>query len=214
MTDRAKKEKQFWDRFARCYGLFVACGLGSTYKQLLEQLKQDVEPSDRVLDVATGTGTLAFEICGDVKSIAAVDLSEEMISIAQEKLRKSAQTNITFLVEDAYSLTFSDNTFDMVIASNVLHLLYEPERVLAEMKRVVRPSGRLVLPTFCHGESRKSRFISSLMSLVGCKAVNKWSIRELQMLIISVGCTIDREVTINDKIPLSYLVASAQRQLS
>ena len=214
MTNRAKKEKQFWDRFARCYDLFVACGLGSTYKQLLEHLKQDVEPSDRVLDVAAGTGTLAFEICGHVKSITAVDLSEKMISIAHEKLRVSAQKNITFLVEDAYRLPFPDNSFDMVIASNVLHLLYEPERVLAEMKRVVRPSGRLVLPTFCHGESRKSRFISSLMSLVGFEAVNKWSIRELQMFVIATGCTIDRQVTINDRIPLSYLVASAKPRLS
>jgi ubiquinone/menaquinone biosynthesis C-methylase UbiE len=83
-----------------------------------------------------------------------------MLRIANEKLKKSEIKNIDFQIQDSYKLSFDDNSFDIVIASNLLHLLYEPEKPVKEIKRVLKENGIFIVPTLCVGENAKSKMIA------------------------------------------------------
>ncbi|MGE0076763.1 MAG: class I SAM-dependent methyltransferase [Bacteroidales bacterium] len=199
-----------WNKFAKHYSGFIKRTLANAYAELYDQIKADVEGVDSVLEVATGPGLIAFEISDIVRHIDAVDLSPQMVAVAKETQRQKSVLNIDFACCDAYNLPFADGKFDRVIASNLLHLLKEPNVALVEMKRVLKSDGKIILPTFCHGESFKSRFISFFMSLSGFKAENKWSVKDYGEYIGNNGFKIIGKRIISGKIPLVYLMVENQ----
>ena len=202
------KEAQFWDTFAVKYDSFMAKRASKAYREVFGQLRFDTKNTVNLLEIATGTGIISFELCKQVSQIVATDLSPEMIKTAKEKAAKQSVTNIDFRIEDACHLSFSDNSFDTVIASNVLHLLVHPDKALKEMKRVLKKDGQVILPTYCHGNSLKSRMISNLMSLAtrkGFKANSRWSVKSFTNFVLQNGFRIIRENTIKGSIPLVYL---------
>ena len=92
----------------------------------------------------------------------ATDFSPKML----EKARKncSAFDNITFSKADIMSLDYPDNSFDKVVAGNVIHLLDEPLKALGELDRVCRPGGKLIIPTYMNKDRKgqTSRFASAV----------------------------------------------------
>lgn len=114
--------------------------------------------------------------------------------------------NIDFEVGDSCNLEFDDNSFDVVIASNVLHLLFFPEKALSEIHRVLKPSGKAILPTFCHAENFKSRIVSSFMGFFKFRAQNKWPLVSFESFLINNGFTIIKTETVKGTIPLLYPV--------
>lgn len=203
---RPDLEKRFWNRIARRYDRFIMRNLQPTYSLMLERLERDLQQEDILLEVGAGTGLLSFAICGKVQRITAVDIAEEMVQVAREKQAGSGCANILFKVADSYQLPFACGVFDVVLISNVLHLLAEPETALREARRVLRPGGRLIAPTFCHGEGWKSRMISFLMSLAGFRARRRWSLQGFKEFFQEQGLEILHFEVIKGEIPLGYIV--------
>lgn len=206
----SNKGVSVWDKFAKHYDGFITRTLADAYAELYRQIKADVDGVDSVLEVATGPGLIAFEISDLVNHVDAVDLSVQMIEVAKELQRQKGVQNINFACCDAYNLPFAEGKFDRVIASNLLHLLKEPNVALMEMKRVLKDDGKIILPTFCHGENFKSRVISFFMSLSGFKAENKWSVKDYEAYIGNNGFKIIGKKIITEKIPLVYLMVENQ----
>jgi ubiquinone/menaquinone biosynthesis C-methylase UbiE len=105
-----------------------------------------------VLDVGCGTGTLAIAAkrkVGPAGKVVGVDASSEMLARAQNKATKAA-LDIDFRMAVAEALPFADATFDAAVCTTVLHCLSEDGRrsCIAEMIRVLRPGGRLLLVDF------------------------------------------------------------------
>ena len=211
MKNRIEKERRFWNLFSAKYDRFINSTLGTTYQQLYQKLITDVSGSVKILEVATGTGLLAFEICNNVNSINAIDIAPEMIRIAREKQHQKSISNIVFEVGDSCNLLFEDSSFDVVIASNVLHLLFDPEKSLSEIRRVLKPDGIAILPTFCHAENIQSRIISGFMSLFGFRARNKWSTKSFVLFLDNNRFAIIKSQIIRGKIPLLYCVAKKNK---
>lgn len=207
MKNQADKERKFWNSFAGKYDKFISKALGSTYENLYKNLIGDVQNTDNVLEIGTGTGLIAFRICEYAKSITALDYSPEMIQIAKKKQTGKQNTTIHFETGDCYNLNFNEKTFDLVIASNIMHLLTEPEKALSEIKRVMKLNGRVILPTFCHGDTTISRFLSGIFGLFGFRAYNKWSTGNFKKFIENNGFKIIRSEAIRSKIPLMYIIA-------
>jgi phosphatidylethanolamine/phosphatidyl-N-methylethanolamine N-methyltransferase len=209
MKNRLVKERKFWDKFAKNYDSFIKNTVENTYKSVLENINEELSVNKTILEIGTGTGIISFSICSKVSSIVATDISPEMIRIANQK--KSDIKNIDFQIQDSYNLPFSDKSFDVVIASNLLHLLYEPAKAINEAKRVLKDDGVFIAPTFCVGENIKSIIITTIAGLFsGFKIINKWSINNFKNMFVNNELTIVKAVRIDGKFPMAYLVMKKQ----
>lgn len=105
-------------------------------------------PGECVLDVACGTGLVTFEAAravGPAGRVVGVDISGHMVDSAGRQAGDRAPVRVEFARMDAESLTFADASFDLVLCSLGLMYMPEPERALREMRRVLRPGGRVAL---------------------------------------------------------------------
>jgi ubiquinone/menaquinone biosynthesis C-methylase UbiE len=201
-----RRENAVWNRFAFIYDRFIKTDL-DVYKKITGQIARRLNPEERVLEIATGTGILSLGLSGHLRQIDAVDFSPEMIRRAKAKARESGITNVRFAVEDAYKLSFPAESFDAVILANALHIMPEPEKALKEVKRVLKPEGVLIAPTFVHAGSRKAAFLSRLMSLTGFRAYHKWTQQSYHAFLEQNGFTVVNFALYRASFPLAYAVA-------
>lgn len=107
-----------------------------------------LKPGERVLDVACGTGIIALGAAAGVSpggEVVGVDLSGRMIGVAQRRAMQAQCTNASFERMDAERLQLPDDSFDVALCALGLMYMPSPERALLEMRRVLRPDGRLIL---------------------------------------------------------------------
>jgi len=122
---------------------FFSFGLDQGWRKKLVSLLE-LRGGERVLDVCTGTGKLAFLLSkkvGKEGSVSGVDFSKEMLGEAQKKLN-SRQSNIDFTFSDAKDLNFPDNYFDAVTVSFGMRNIIDTAAALREAYRVLKPGGR------------------------------------------------------------------------
>ena len=98
---------------------------------------------ERAIDVGTGAGALAFAFAPIVREVVGVDRVPELLELARE--RAADHRNVTFVEGDAEHLPFDDGSFDLAGTLRTLHHMPRPELVLAELVRVTRPGGRLLV---------------------------------------------------------------------
>lgn len=104
----------------------------------------EIQPGDRVLEVGVGTG-LNLPLYPKNCSVTGIDISEEMLRKARQRIQEYGITNVTLEVMDASKLTFPNDMFDRVIATYVISAVPDPVKTLLEMRRVCKPSGHLVI---------------------------------------------------------------------
>ena len=208
IDNRIEIEKKFWNSKAHSYDKVVNKFFPKIYETILVNLIQDVNQSDKVLEVAAGTGILSIQMSGHVSHIAAIDIAPEMLKIAKEKSLRLQKNNIDFQVGDICSLKFDNKSFDTVVASNVLHLLHKPELALQEIRRVLTDGGKIITATGCYGANLRTKILSRIFALLGQKARSRWSQKSFKEFIEKNGFAITKEVYMNGTIPLIYLVAS------
>lgn len=113
--------------------------------ELTEHVRRFVQPSggERALDSGTGTGALAFALSPYVREVIAVDRSGELL--AEARLRADAFPNVTFLEGDATRLDLESGSFDLAGCARTLHHVHRPELAVAELTRVTRLGGRVLV---------------------------------------------------------------------
>jgi len=105
-------------------------------------------PRERVLDLAAGTGTSSLTFTAAGADCVACDFSLGMLRAGKSRLRESGPGRLGFVAGDALRLPFRDGAFDTVTISFGLRNVADPVAGLAEMRRVTRPGGRLVVCEF------------------------------------------------------------------
>jgi phosphatidylethanolamine/phosphatidyl-N-methylethanolamine N-methyltransferase len=103
-----------------------------------------IQSGDRMLEVGVGSGINACMYPRDV-SVTGIDLSGKMLAKARERLARKGVRNVRLMEMDAASLTFEDDTFDIVYAPYLISVVPDPVAVVREMRRVCRPGGRIVI---------------------------------------------------------------------
>jgi len=132
------------DRFARTAERMAALQ-DERAPRLAEQVRTFVLPrgDERALDVGTGAGALALALAPLVREVIGVDRVPELLVLARE--RAAGLANVAFLEADGTALPFDDFSFDLAGTVRTLHHVHRPELVVAELARVTRPGGHVLV---------------------------------------------------------------------
>ncbi|HTZ86386.1 MAG TPA: ubiquinone/menaquinone biosynthesis methyltransferase [Solirubrobacteraceae bacterium] len=148
----AEQVNGMFDRLAARYDLLNSLMTARLHHRWRERAADRVElvPGERVLDVGCGTGDLTLEIAGRVPGTELIgcDFSEPMLGRAREKSARRGTRSVRFEHADALRLPYADASFDAVTTGFALRNLADTDRGLAELARVVRPGGRVVVLDF------------------------------------------------------------------
>ena len=142
----------FWDRVAFVYDIFANIINKKVHKKLKEIVANEITKEDDVLECACGTGMLTKVVAPKSKSIIATDFSSKMLKRAKKKCKNF--NNVEFMNANIMKLDFDDNSFDIVIAANVIHLLDDPIKAINELDRVCKENGKIIIPTYMNKDEK------------------------------------------------------------
>lgn len=164
----------FWDKIAGLYDIAESLN-GSAYRAMLEGVRQVVPYGAAVLDCAAGTGELTIAAAEKAESVLCTDLSLPMLERARKKCAKAGIKNVRFAERNITDLDDSSETYDVVIAGNVLHLLDDPQAAVRELLRVTKMGGKLILPTFLINENKAAKILIGAYKLLGFDPSSNYS---------------------------------------
>ena len=168
-----QEHKNFWDKNAGRYDRFMRKDRAA-YEEMYALIRPVVK-AKTVLELATGTGLIAKHIVNAAAHIEATDASAEMITEA----KRTRSAKLHFSVQDMFHLPYANQSFNVVIVSNALHIVPQPEKALQEIKRVLKDNGVLIAPTFTHaGNSFSGKVRAFFMKLAGFPLHSKWTSEE------------------------------------
>ena len=194
------EHKNFWDKNAGRYDRFMRKDRAA-YDEMYVLIRPVVK-AKTVLELATGTGLIAKHIVNAAAHIEATDASAEMIAEAK---RDNRSAKLHFSVQDMFRLPYADKSFDVVIVSNALHIIPQPEKALAEIRRVLKNDGVLIAPTFTHGNSTlRGRLKLFFMKLVGFPLNSRWSSADYLAFLRQNGWTVRKSAVLKASFPLTY----------
>ncbi|MFR7600573.1 MAG: class I SAM-dependent methyltransferase [Oscillospiraceae bacterium] len=195
-----KNRRNFWDRTAKIYDRFMRRDVAA-YDRMYALLRPVVRDKT-VLELAAGTGLIAKHIANAAEYIEVTDASEQMIRQAE---RENHAENLHFSVQDMFRLPYADAAFDVVIVSNALHIVPQPEKSLREIKRVLKDDGVLIAPTFTHAEnSFPGKVKAFFMNLAGFPLHSKWTSEEYLKFLQQNDWTVRKSVVLKASFPLTY----------
>jgi 2-polyprenyl-3-methyl-5-hydroxy-6-metoxy-1,4-benzoquinol methylase len=159
----AKPEK-FWDRLAGTYDNSEP-STDPLHIKTVAAAQKYLDVGDVVLDYGCATGITALEIAGHVKAVHGIDISSKMIETAKRKTGERKVKNVDFAQATIFDERLKKESFDAILAFNVLHLLEDPQKAVQRIDELLKPGGLIISSTACMGENRAA-LISVLLSLV------------------------------------------------
>lgn len=127
-------------------------------KEIVKNIKRTNAASEKILDLASGTGDLTFELLAlNPEAIIAADISEKMLEIQRKKI---ASDKLKLVIADASNLPFENNYFDIVTIGFGIRNFEHLEKSLKEIKRVLKPGGRLIILEMFKASGVKTRLFN------------------------------------------------------
>lgn len=195
----------FWDNVAGVYDIFENIVNKKTNTGLCVKVEEEISETDEVLECACGTGLLSGVIAKRCKSLVATDFSVKMLEKARKK--HSAYTNIEFREGNILQIEYPNEKFDVVVAANVIHLLDEPYKALAELDRVCRKGGKIILPTYMNknDKGKTSGFVNAI-GKAGADFKRQFTFDTYKKFIKDAGYENVKYTLIEGKIPCAIAV--------
>ena len=195
-----KEHKNFWDKNAGRYDRFMRKD-GAAYDEMYALIRPVVK-AKTVLELATGTGLIAKHIVNAAALVEATDASAEMIAEAK---RDNHSAKLHFSAQDMFHLPYANQSFDVVIVSNALHIVPQPEKALAEIRRVLKDDGVLIASTFTHaGNSFSGKVKAFFMKLAGFPLHSRWTSEEDLRVLRQNGWSVRKSTVLKASFPLTY----------
>ena len=175
----------FWDKVSPLYDMFEKVYNNKVFVGTGEKVAEFIEDGDEVLECACGTGAISIYIAPKCKSLIATDFSAGMLNQASKKCK--AYDNVSFKKADITNIKCRDERFDKVVAGNVIHLLPEPEKALAELCRVVKPGGKIIIPTYINKSNDSAGVAVKVLELLGADFKKQFDIEAYKAFFAEKG---------------------------
>ena len=215
------EQQEFWSKVAQKYDQVVDLQIGPKTRSLLRERVAKEGRLGNLAEFGCGTGFYTQVLAGKADSVVATDISPGMLALAREQIKAA---NVTLQIEDSQKTSFPDGVFDTTFMSLVIHFT-EPDKTLAEMRRILKPGGTLIIsnldPGALSGLDRVRCWIRVLyQGITGYrvkppKGFGKNVLTEKQLcdLLGSVGFEVISRETIKDSsrssnIPVEYIRAA------
>lgn len=175
----------FWNKISPVYDLFENVYNRKVYIGTGRKVAEFIEETDEVLECACGTGAITVAIAEKCKRVLATDFAEGMLKRAAKKCRKYG--NVTFRQEDITDIKCEDESFNKAVAGNVIHLLPEPRKALDELTRVVKPGGKIIIPTYINLSKKSSGFAVKFVEKLGADFKRQFEIESYKQFFRDMG---------------------------
>lgn len=196
-----------WDVLSPLYDFFETVYNGKCFKGIAEEIKKYVNKDDVVLECACGTGLLTLPMAQICKEIVATDYSDGMLRQTQKKV--SGYNNVRIQKASILEIPFDNNKFDVVVAANVIHLLDDPGKALSEMKRVCKPGGKLIIPTYVNKERKNSMVAAKILSFFGVDFKRQFSLDSYKEFFINNGVDVKEYRIVDGRMPCAFAIIVA-----
>jgi len=205
----------FWQRYASVYDTFMAKDKHA-YNWLGDEICVELTADMNVLELACGTGLVSERIAPACRQLTATDYSEKMITKARKKVfdryappeaPDAVPSNIVFEQADIYRLPYSQHQFDAVVISNGLHIISDPIEGLKHIRRVLKPGGKLIAPTFMHEDSPGNKLFRKPMEWLGFTSYSMWTPDDYKEFFTDNDWSIKRSMIIPASFPINLVIA-------
>jgi 2-polyprenyl-3-methyl-5-hydroxy-6-metoxy-1,4-benzoquinol methylase len=201
------KSEKFWDRVAKSSDE-QDDELDETYLKILESTKKHLHVDDIVLDYACGTGIITNEIAGDVKEIHAIDISSKMIEVAKRRAGEHNFENVHFAQTTIFDERYNNESFNVILAFNILHLLEDAHPVVHRINELIKPGGLFISTTPCLVEKEVLGIFLSILSKIRIfPYLKRLKIPELEGLIANGNFQIVETENLDPTGPSHFIVA-------
>lgn len=194
----------FWDKVSPVYDILQVVNRRS-FRAMAEGVRQVVPEGAKVLECAAGTGILTAAAAEKAESVVCTDLSLPMLEKARKKCADMGFDNVSFEERDIYNMPDKDETYDAVVAGNVLHLLDEPERAVKELARVTKKGGKLILPTFLNADKDFSTSLLKIYRIFGFRS-KEYTFDEFRAMLERCNAGRMKITRINGFMPAAFVV--------
>ena len=155
------KSEKMWNQLAKNWDT-PGVNLGGNDLKIIEMTKKYLNPGSIVLDYGCATGSIALEIASMVNEVHGIDISSNMIEIANSKVDERNIKNISFARAAIFDESLEKEAFDVILSLSILHLVEDTSQVMGRVNQLLKPGGIFISATPCLGERT---FLSVLMNL-------------------------------------------------
>lgn len=206
------KKETYWSKFANDLEERTNYVVGKNDIEVIKTFLTKQKTLGKILELGCGNGTYSKILIREAKYLTATDFSDEMVAVTKKRFKGIG--NISVEKENCFSLSYPDSSFDTVFMANLLHVIPEPEKAVAEGKRVLNKNGRLIVISFT---TEGMTFISKLgMIYRYLKTYGKPSstaqtikVQETREMLKSCGFTVEEAKLIGNKSKAIFLNAIA-----
>lgn len=198
---------KFWDKLAEKYSKQPIKDIDA-YEAALARTKSYLSDEYRALEIGCGTGSTAVLLSSHVKQLVATDISKNMIDIGIQKAKDKNISNIDFLQAEVFDDRLAPQSFDVILAHNILHLLEDLPQAMERLSELLKPGGLLISKTPCLGENSSMLKVAVIIMKMLGKApyVGFVKGKELEDLMLEKGFTVVEKGQYPEKSHSHYFV--------
>ncbi len=140
------EKETYWSKFVADFEERAHYVVGNDNIELIKAELSKQTDLGNTLELGCGNGTYSKILAPEARHLTATDFSDEMVAFSKQRLENLE--NVTVEKANCFSLSYPELSFDTVVMVNLLHIIPEPEKAVAESRKVLKPNGRLIIVSF------------------------------------------------------------------
>ncbi|MBO7438284.1 MAG: methyltransferase domain-containing protein [Bacteroidales bacterium] len=189
----------FWNTISGIYDFVENTFNGKVNRDIAQYVANQMTDDDNVLECACGTGMFSLPIAKRCNRLIATDFADKMLRQARKKCKDLP--NVLFELADITKLQYADETFDKVVAANVIHLLDNPSAAMAELMRVCKKGGVVIIPTYINESTKSASAAAKFFNILGANFKREFSAASYQEFFKEMGYDVSEYYTAQGRMP-------------